>query len=328
LKRILFVLLLLPIVIYSQPEESIISTMPGAFSRMGFGARGIGMGNAFSAVTEGNLSAYYNPALSAFQNGNFFQASYTFLSLDRTLNFLSYTRKFDFVSQRDSSESAAGAGVTLGLINSGVSNIDGRDDNGVKTGELSTSENLFFVGVADRISEKLSIGILAKFYYYSLYQGITSSAFGIDIGGLYKINDHFNVSLVFTDLNTKYKWDSSPVFQEEGTITEDKFPLLKKIGVSYYNKSIGLLTDVELESSDAQTNILRAGMEYNIYDNLFIRGGIDQFNLSNGDFPVKPSLGFSYLYKLDGVKIGVEYAYMVEEYSPSSRNVIGLNFIF
>jgi opacity protein-like surface antigen len=302
--------------------------MPGAFSRMGFGPRGIGMGNSFSAVTEGNLSPYYNPALSAFQEGNFFQASYTFLSLDRALNFISFTRKFDFFSKHDTTKPKAGAGVTLGLINSGVSHIDGRDDNGNPTGELSTSENLFFLGIADRVSSKFAFGIMAKFYHYSLYQSITSSAFGIDIGAVYKINTHFNLAVVFTDINTKYKWDSSPIFQEQGTVTEDKFPLLKKIALSYYNKNIGLLTDVELESSNAQTNILRAGIEYNIYDNLYIRGGIDQFNLSNGDFPVKPSLGFSYLYDLNGMKIGVEYAFMIEEYSPSSRNVVGLNFIF
>jgi opacity protein-like surface antigen len=313
---------------YSQPNESVISAMPGAFSRMGFGPRGIGMGNSFSAVTEGNLSAYYNPALSAFQEGNFFQASYTFLSLDRSLNFISFTRKFDFFSKHDTTKAVGGAGLTLGLINSGVSNIDGRDNNGNQTGELSTSQNLFFLGIADRVSAKFAFGIMAKFYHYSLYQSITSTAFGIDLGALYKINSHFNLAVVFTDINTKYKWDSSPIFQEQGTVIENKFPLLKKIALSYYNKNIGLLTDVELESSNAQTNILRAGIEYNIHENLYIRGGIDQFNLSNGDFPVKPSLGFSYLYSLNGIKVGVEYAFMIEEYSPSSRNVVGLNFIF
>ena len=38
----------------------------GAFARIGFGARGIGMGNAVTAVTSGDISTYYNPALSAF----------------------------------------------------------------------------------------------------------------------------------------------------------------------------------------------------------------------------------------------------------------------
>jgi len=295
---------------------------------MGFGPRGIGMGNAFSAVTEGNLSTYYNPALSAFQNGNSFLASYSFLSLDRSLNFLSFTRKFDLFSKSDPSAPKAAAGVSAGLINSGVSNIDGRDYSGNPTGELSTSQNMFFLGVSNRFSEKFAIGITAKFYHYSLYQNISSSAFGLDIGALYRISNYFNLAFVLTDLNTKYKWDSSPLYQQDGTTTQDKFPLLKKIGLAYQNNKLGLIIDAEFESSNAQTNILRGGIEYNIYQNFFLRGGIDQFNLSNKDFPAKPSLGFSYFYNLDNMKIGIEYAFMIEEYSPSDRHIIGLNIVF
>ncbi len=302
--------------------------MPGSFSRMGFGPRGIGMGNAFSAVTEGNLSTYYNPALSAFQEGNSFLASYSFLSLDRSLNFLSFTRKFDLFSNSDPSAPKAAAGVSVGLINSGVSNIDGRDYSGNPTGELSTSQNMFFLGVSNRFSEKFAIGITAKFYHYSLYQNISTSAFGLDIGALYRISSYFNLAFVLTDLNSKYKWDSSPLYQQDGTTTEDKFPLLKKIGLAYQNNKLGLIIDAELESSNAQTNILRAGIEYNIYQDFFLRGGIDQFNLSNKDFPAKPSLGFSYFYSLDKMKIGIEYAFMIEEYSPSDRHIIGLNIVF
>jgi len=46
---------------------------------------------------------------------------------------------------------------------------------------------------------------------------------------------------------------------------------------------MGLICAVEFENSNAKTNILRAGVEYNIYDQFFIRGGVDQFNLTNTD---------------------------------------------
>ncbi|KAB2846067.1 MAG: hypothetical protein F9K45_02655, partial [Melioribacteraceae bacterium] len=74
--------------VYGQAQTSEIASMPGAFSRMGFGARGMGMGNAMSAVKYGSIVSYYNPALSAFQEKNNFHTSYSFLSLDRSLNFL------------------------------------------------------------------------------------------------------------------------------------------------------------------------------------------------------------------------------------------------
>ena len=91
---------------------------------------------------------------------------------------------------------------------------------------------------------------------------------------------------------------------------------------------MGLIASLEFENSNAETNILRLGVEYNLIEHLFIRGGIDQFNLSNGDFPAKPALGFSYFKKFGTVIFGVDYAFMIEQYSPYDRHVVGLSVNF
>lgn len=306
--------------------------MPGAFSRMGFGARGIGMGNAISAVTEGNLVSYYNPALSAFQENTSVQTSYTFLSLDRSLNFLNLTRRFDFYSSKDSLETPrkprSSAGISFGLINAGVSNIDGRDNQGFKTKELSTSENQFFIGLSNRFSERFALGIAVKIFYYKLYEDVTSSGFGLDLGLLYKINENFNLAFVICDINSRYKWDTSTIYGQQGRSLEDKFPSLRKLGVSYKNNELGLLGAIEFENSNAQSNVLRAGIEYNLIEKFYLRGGIDQFNISNSDTPMKPALGFSYFKQFGDILLGVDYAFMVEQYSSSDRHVVGLNINF
>jgi len=315
---------------FAQPKFSEMAVGPGAFSRMGFGARGIGFGNALSSITEGELVSYYNPAVTPFQENNSFITGYSFLTLDRSLNFLSYTRKFDFYSTKDTTETRkprTTAGLSVGILNSGVTNIDGRDNNGISTGELSTSENQFFMGLAARVSEKFSIGLSIKFYYYKLYEDINTNSLGFDIGALYRLNENFNISLVISDINSKYKWDTAPIYEQNGITTEEKFPNLRKIGVSYRNKKIGILGAIEFENSNAQTNILRAGVEYNIYDQFFIRGGVDQFNLDNLDWPVVPSLGFSYFKAFTGFVVGVEYAYQYEQYT-GGRNIVGVNFNF
>lgn len=307
----------------AQPKSSKISSMPGTFSRMGFGARGIGMGNALTAVIEGNLVSYYNPAVSVFQEGNSFQTAYTFLSLDRSLNFLSFTRRFELSGKKNRA-----AGLSAGIINSGVSRIDGRDNQGLPTGDLSTSENQFFLSFAKRFSDNLSVGIGAKFYYYKLYESVTASGVGVDLGLLYKINDEFAAAVTIADLNSAYKWDTSNLYGTDGEISTDKFPVLKRLGVSYYNKDLGLLASLEFENSNGETNIIRAGAEYNIYEGLYLRAGIDQFNLSNSDFLPKPAAGFSYARSFDGVTIGVDYAFMIEQYSPQDRHVVGINVVF
>jgi hypothetical protein len=327
-KRALILVIVLTTVIFSQPKYNSLGSMPGAFSRMGFGARGIGMGNAMSSVTDGNLVSYYNPALTVFQEGNSFQTSYSILSLDRSLNFLNFTRKFDFYSSKDSTKPRSTAGLSIGLINSGVSKIDGRDNDGIQTGDLLTSENQFFLGLANKFSNKVAVGIAFKLYYYKLYQKITATAFGLDIGGIYKINEHFNLSLMISDLNSKYKWDSSPIYGTDGTTSENKFPLMKKIGLCYSDKESGILISAEFESSNGGTNIIRAGAEYNIIEKLYFRAGFDQFNLSNSDWPVKPSAGFSYFKQFGSIIAGVDYAFMIEQNSPFDRHIIGLSINF
>jgi len=331
-KFLIISFLVFNIVLFAQPEFSEMAVKPGAFSRIGFGARGIGMGNAMSSITEGELVSYYNPAITPFQQNNSFQAGYTFLTFDRSLNYFNYTRRFDFYSSKDTvlenRKPRTTAGLSIGVINAGVRNIDGRDNNGLPTGELSTSENQFFIGLANKFSEKLSIGLAVKFYYYSLYEEINTTGLGFDVGALYRINENFNASLVFSDINSKYKWDTAPVYERDGVITEDKFPNLRKIGVSYRNKELGLLSAIEFENSSAETNILRAGVEYNIYEQFFIRGGVDQFNLSNTDWPIKPSLGFSFLKPFGNLVVGVDYAFQIEQYSSADRHIIGVNFNF
>ena len=331
-KLFIIILSLTSITAFAQPQFSEMGSRVGAFSRMGFGARGIGMGNAMSAVITGELVSYYNPAVTVFQKNNSAHAGYSFLSIDRNLNFLSFTRHFDFYSKKDSlvenPKPRNSAGVSAGVINAGVSKIDGRDNNGLPTGELSTSENQFFLAVANRFSDKLSVGISAKFYYYKLYDKITTTSFGIDIGAIYRINDQFTFAAAIIDLNSKYKWDTSPVYDTDGVVTQDRFPILKKLGVSYLNKKIGLLAAVEFENSNAETNILRTGVEYNIYKDLYLRGGIDQFNLNNMDWSVKPSCGFSFYKAFGNLTVGVDYAFVIEQYAGSDRHIAGLTFNF
>lgn len=316
----------------AQPTFSEMAVQPGSFSRIGFGARGIGMGNAMSSIIDGDLVSYYNPAVTPFQENNSFQAGYSFLSFDRSLNFLNFTRKFDFYSSKDSlidnPKPRSTAGLSIGVINSGIGKIDGRDNNGLPTGELSTSENQLFIGLANKFSEKLSIGIAVKFYYYKLYEEITTTSIGLDIGALYRVSENFNVSFVISDINSKYEWDTSPVYGKDGIISEDKFPNLRKIGVSYNNKEIGILGSVEFENSSAETNIIRAGVEYNIYDSFYLRGGIDQFNISNTDWLIKPALGFSFFKSFSSFVVGIDYAFQIEQYSSADRHIIGVNFNF
>jgi hypothetical protein len=294
---------------------------------MGFGARGKGMANAMSSVTTGNLVAYYNPALSVFQEGNSFQTSYSFLSLDRSLNFLNFTKKFEFGKKGDQKPRSV-AGISIGLINASVGDFKERDNQGLIVGDLDPFENQIFLGLAVRFSEKLAIGFNSKFYYSKLYDEVTTTSLGFDLGALYRFNQNLSLSFVLTDLNSKYKWDTTTLYGQEGTNEPESFPVLMKIGASYYFENEKLLASVEYESSNADTKFLRIGAEYNIFETLYLRAGIDRFNLSNTDYPVRPAAGFSYNHDFGSLTGGLDYAYVIEPYYTYDQHIIGISINF
>ena len=310
-------------ILIAQPQYSEYSGMSGAFSRMGFGARGMGMGNAMISVVSGNLVSYYNPAVSTFQKNSYFQTSYSFLSLGRTLNFLNFTKKLEIGKRKKRI-----AGISVGIINAGVSEIDGRDNQGIKTGDLSTSENQFFISFSNRFSEKFSLGVGIKFYYFKLYEQISSTALGIDIGAIYLLNKNISLAATITDINSKYKWDTSKLYGLEGNSTRYNFPLLFRIGGSYKFDNIALLVSAEVGHSSAQTNFIRFGAEYNIFEHLYLRAGVDRLSISNYDIPARPSLGFSYLKKFNSFDVGINYAFVMEPYSAYDSHIIGLEILF
>jgi len=307
-----------------------MANMPGAFARTGFGARGMGMGNALSSVINGEMATYYNPALSVYQTGNSFQTSYSVLSLDRNLNFLSYTRKFVLKKKKNKfSGKKRIAGISVGIINSGVSNFAERDNQGNVTGKLKPTENQFYLSLANQFSEKLSIGFSAKLYYSKLYDKVSTTTFGIDVGILYRVVTNIALSAVVTDLLSKYEWDTTPLYGQDGINgIDDKFPLLIKFGASYFLPDKNLTASVEFEHSNVGNNYLRFGLEYGIYKGFFIRGGIDKFDLSNISVPTRPAFGFSYLHDFTSLIMGVNYAYVLEPYSSFDKHIIGIDINF
>ncbi len=317
---------------FAQPKFEATNSAVGEFSRFGFGARGIAMGNAMGAVKDNLPVPFYNPSLAGFQTGNLFTAGYTVLTLDRYVNYLSFGRKFEFYSAKDTipekRKPRAIAGFAVGLINSGVNNIDGRDNQGFKTGSLSASENLVYVSLSNRFSEKVALGLNAKLYYYNLYEDVTSTALGFDLGVLYSFNPDIAFSFVLADLNAAYRWDTSPIYNQEGTISNDKFPTAKKIGASYNLRQNNLLLAAEFEWNNIGRKLFRIGAEYMLYENLALRAGIDKIHLYNRDEYPSPAFGFAYLYDLGGFYAGFDYAFTYENYSLSARHLINLKILF
>lgn len=318
----------------AQPKFEKTNAAPGEFARIGFLPRGIALGNAMTSVINGHLSSFYNPAVAVFQESNSAQAGFAILSLDRSLNYLSFTRRFDFYSAKDTMPNRvprSSAGFSAGAIFSGVSGIEERDNQGMKSGDLSTLEDLFFFSFANKFSKKVAVGVTVKIYYNKLYKDVTATGTGFDLGAVYRFNEQLTLAAAITDINAKYKWDTAPIYQTDGATTTNNFPVAFKFGGSYllkFEDKTSLLAALDFESNNLGRRLLRGGVEYEFMPELFVRAGLDNFVLNNADELIQPSGGFSVRTMMFGMNTGLDYAFAIEQYSQSLRHTVALNVAF
>jgi len=294
-----------------------LAGQPGAFGRMGFGARGMSMGNAMSAVPTGELASYYNPALLTFVETRSASASMGILSLDRSLNFLSFSVPLP-----------PKAGFSVNVINAGVSEIDGRDSDGEPTGALRTSENQAFLGFAIRFSPMISAGINVKLHHYHLYTDVTSTTVGFDFGVYSQITSQLGAAVTVRNVGSRYKWDTSTLYGQSGQTSADAFPQLYTAGLSYqFNDGLDIV-DAEVEFSNKQTVLARAGVEMTFLPELAARLGIDRIDLKEEGNGVRPSAGFTFRKPMEGWTPAVHYAFIIEPFAPSDIHVITISVAF
>ena len=72
-------LLIILFLVLAGTANAQVGSYAGAFARMGFGARGLSMGNALVSDAFGDVSGYYNPSLSVFQKDGVVNVGYTFM---------------------------------------------------------------------------------------------------------------------------------------------------------------------------------------------------------------------------------------------------------
>ena len=292
-----------------------VGGLAGSAMRMGFGARGMTMGNSVGAMTNDDGLSYYNPAVVPFQTERTAYVSTGFLPLDRSLNFLSYTQGLK-----------PAGGFSLAIINAGVSKLEGRNSDGLQTETYSTSENEFLFSFGTKIRPDFAIGVSAKILYYSLFEGVKSTTVGFDLGILYALNEEWAFGLVVGDINSKYKWDTSTLYGQDGNTTIEHFPLRRRLAVCYSPSFFRSRLAGEVEWIGS-TWLSRGGVELPLHDNLTIRGGIDQIAF-NGSISAKPSLGISLRAPVASWKPVLTYGYIFEPYSPGGIHMLSLTVGF
>lgn len=314
----------------------------GAFSRMGFGARGMALGNALAADARGDASPYYNPALAPQATRQHIMASAAVMRFDRNMQFLQFATPI-----------RPSAGLAVGLIHAGVSDIDGRDASGYHTQTYSTDEFAFFLAFGTHLGQRLSLGVGLQLFRTDLFDEIEPvNSIGIDAGVTVDVTDRLRLAFVTDDLLARYTWDSSGLYGAEGGTTSDRFPLRLRVGGSYsmIGDRLQLLAEYESRISDLEYRVrsmqrigsvpfeafearratlheagLRAGVEYEFSEILALRGGVDRIgNALSGN---TPSAGFEIEQSVGSLAVRVDYGLLLEPRGAGLLHLITLRVL-
>lgn len=332
--------ILLAVLTLSLCEADVHGQQAGAFARLGFGPHGMAMGNALTADVSGTASPYYNPALAPYTSQPNVRTSYALLSHDRSLQY------FQFASPLDEN-----AGIAIGFIHAGVSEIDGRDQSGYHTQTYATNEYALSMAFGIRMSERIAGGMGLRLYRTSLVSSIEpASGLGISAGMTARITDRLQVGLAADDLLAKYSWDTSPLYGTQGRQSTDRFPVRIRLGAAYTFTEAAAQLLVEYESrllyvdrttrhvelvghrpvQTISTHVVRRhwgglsiGGEWQIVAPFVVRGGVSRVRPWRNE-SLLPSLGFSIEQNVDGVTGYLDYAAVAEPGLMGMRHILGL----
>ena len=263
-KYIIIGLIVLPIILFASENGG----YAGSFLRMGLGARSIAMGNTGVAHPLNAYTTFYNPALLATAEEYLVGLSYSFLSLDRRYEFISFSMKVP-----------PGAGFSIGWIESGVGGLESYNSIGEPTGKIYQSANAIYFSFGRSFSERLSVGVSLKILFEFINDGTeefdySSSGVGFDIGANYKINNDLMLGLLVKDINSKFKANTDKLFERGGT-TIDKFPVTYKFGAFYQTQLHWLKAAYDFEWSDKGLKKHHLGFEALYGKNIALRLGFN-----------------------------------------------------
>lgn len=313
----------------------------GAYSRMGFGPRGMAMGNSMATVSEQGTFSYYNPAINALTLNRHVNFSTAAMSFDRQLNSVSASFRLP-----------PSAGLQIGILNANVMNFDGRTQSGYHTDNFNTYETQLFVGFGLQLNSKVNFGVNVKGLIANFNENISrSTGVGFDVGVIVTPINRLRLGVSIHDLLSEYRWDTSGIYGDQsGSIRNDKFPTRLRFSGSYRAMGHQLIISTEYEiqllesngitevttssvpprtlisrpSISSSNHLYRAGTAYFLHERITLRGGFEIMDLEEATDSFRPSIGFSVHLPFDKFYPAVDYAFVREQTGISNMHVFAL----
>ena len=281
----------------------------GSFLRYGLGARAKAMGGAFVGITGDIYNSYYNPAGLPDLESREATFSYRNLSLDRVFLFAGFA-----------SALPPFAGFAIGVLHSGVNNIDGRDFSGNHTQFYENSQNAVLFAFGLKITQWFAVGAGGTLYRESFPQleGISAQGFGINTGILLKPLANLKIGASIRDIRAKFSWNSEDLYDRGSSITDD-FPVVYTAGAGYHVEQYYTTFLLDVYKNSKSDPGYRIGFENQYLNQVMIRGG-----LNNGDL----TAGFGFLFNLLNSAGSFNYAFEISDIDPETTQILTFTVAF
>ena len=228
-----------------------------AFLKIGVGARAIGMGGAFTAVSDDVNALFWNPAGLAQIQQSQLGAMTASLAADTSLNTLGYAQPTKHGT----------FGASAMYLDQG--SLDGRNASAQPTGGFDASDFAGSLAYANKIGKHLSLGANLK-YIHSAIANDAGEDFALDAGALYDLGKIGPGTPVFGAMVQNL----GPRMSMGGG-TASYLPTTLAAGISYRYK--GLLADVDYKSMPyAPASEVDAGLEFRPISLIALRAGYDR----------------------------------------------------
>jgi opacity protein-like surface antigen len=300
----------------SDAQLSKTGTTAGQFLKIGVGPRAIGMGGAFTAVSDDITSFYWNPS-----------------GLAKMYSREAFFNHVDWIADVSMEHAGFAMNITdFGTLGAFISVLSMGDEmvrtveQPEGTGELfSAGSMLIGISFARSLTEDFSIGVNAKFIREYIWNE-SDATFAFDIGTMYTIPflNKFTIAASISNFGSKMRLEGRDIRSTqrvgegdanliETNLELDSYdlPLLFRIGVAMdavkdQNNRLTLAVDA-IHPNDHYEH-LNTGLEYSWNELFFIRGGYKSLFERDGEQGLSFGVGINYRL-IESVRVKVDYAY-------------------
>ena len=267
---------------------------------VGVGARALGMGRAYVAISGEPDSIFLNPA--ALNDLSQWGMTSMYSQLMSKVNYL----LLGYVYPSEIGKLGFGfMSASIGDLRVAHRNPDGTIS--FEAGTINYSNNVYFLSYGTELFPSLDAGLNLKFFYQGYSNNMDAGrGFDADLGLLYRPLEGLSLgflqrNFIPSSMGGRFKWDTSGA--------EESLATSSRLGINYLMWDVNLNADYEMYPTTSKSGVLKLGAEWWLQPSFAVRGGLDQDPLETN-----LTAGLSFLFS------GFKFDYAYHQYGSLSTN--------